>query len=63
MLLAGLAVGAFFATDLILLLAGLGWIPGSDATEIIEFAGDVVTAGLLAFAFTLPMGGADARSS
>lgn len=57
MLLAALAVLAFFATDFFLLLAHLGWVPGAQQTELVEFIGDVVTALLLALTFTLPLGG------
>jgi hypothetical protein len=45
------AVGLFFLTDLILLLAHLDIMPGADQTELIEFVGDVGTAALLAIAF------------
>lgn len=61
MLVAGLAVCAFFATDLILLLAHLGWIPGAENTELVEFLGDILTAALLAVAFAMPLGGRHER--
>lgn len=54
MLAATFAVAAFFATDLYLFAAHMGWLPGADQTELVEFIGDVVTALLLALAFTLP---------
>jgi hypothetical protein len=57
MLLAALAVCAFFATDFFLLLAHVGWVPGSDQTELVEFVGDIVTAILLVLAFSLRFGG------
>lgn len=56
MLLAALAVSCFFLTDFYLLLAHLGFAPGADQTELVEFLGDVATAGLLAAAFTLRLG-------
>lgn len=57
MLMATAAVLAFFATDLFLFLAHLGWVPGAAQTELVEFAGDVLTALLLALTFTLRFGG------
>lgn len=53
MLVAAFAVAAFFCTDLYLLLAHLGWLPGAEQTEWVEFGGDILTAFLLALAFTL----------
>jgi hypothetical protein len=60
MLMAGLAVSSFFGTDFILLLAHMGWIPGADSTELVEFIGDLLTAALLALTFTMRFGGRDA---
>lgn len=57
MLLAAAAVSVFFLTDFYLLLAHLGWLPGAGQTELVEFVGDVGTAGLLAVAFTWRSGG------
>lgn len=57
MLVATFAVAAFFVTDLFLLFAHLGWVPGAEQTELVEFVGDIVTAGLLALTFSLRFGG------
>jgi hypothetical protein len=57
MLMAAFAVSLFFLTDFYLLLAHLGWLPGAEETELVEFLGDVGTAGMLALTFTLKFGG------
>lgn len=58
MLVAALAVTVFFLTDFYLLLAHIGWLSGSEQTELVEFVGDIGTAALLAVAFTWRFRGA-----
>ncbi len=58
MMLAALAVAVFFTTDFVLLLAHIGWLPGAEETELVEFVGDLATAALLALTFTLRFEGA-----
>ena len=53
MLVTAIAISVFFATDFILLLTNLEWIPGAAQTELIEFVGDILTASLLTIAFTM----------
>jgi hypothetical protein len=56
MLMAALAVSAFFATDFILFVAHMGWLHLTGQTELVEFIGDIATASLLAVTFTMRRG-------